>query len=459
MSSELVTRPERAPEGRRSAAGGGPSNAGHSAVHSPRIDAHHLERYCFKADDRLLADTTSLLAAVRTADRVNLRQHSKGWRRDLRVKVEVDTPAFWANPERKAAIADALQYLTGDSWSFRFVRRRGPHGPAQRQLLSPPPHQRVFMPFSNGLDSVAIAHELREANPGLEMVLVNFRAKDKLTKWENLGKTDAQRLQSVQVAVYSPDPHHAESTFRSRPFLYDLLAGYGAAVSQPAYVVIPENGQGSLGGSLVPLGAEAPHRSCHPGFTSRLSRVIGAITGEDVRFEHPALFRTKGQVLHGLAQLRPRADEWLSHRSCSYDARHASQGGKFMHCGVCGNCLLRRMSLHWAGVADGTDYRARDLRALALQDAFPEGAPRNLRSAADLALTSARSMQRMAGLADRLQNMRVRSEVAAIAQGLSEPIEVVSDMMESFLKQHQTEWQEFLGFCGSKSWVAQLAEE
>lgn len=429
-----------------------------TASDEPRIDAAHLERYCFRADDQRLADLTSLLAAVRAADRSNMRHHSTGWGRELAVKVAVSEPTFWRSTELNAALTDALDFLTGDKWSFKFVRRRFGLRPAQKQLLEPPNQPRVFMPFSNGLDSVAIAYELLSSHSGLELVLVNVRAKDRPTEWENLGRRDGRLLKSVQVAAFSPDPHHAEPTFRSRPFLYNLLAGYGAAVSQPAHVVVPENGQGSLGGSLVPLGPEAPHRSCHPAFTARLSRVIALLTGSEVRYEHPALFRTKGQVLHMLAQLRPDATGWLVHRSCSYDARHASQGGRSMHCGVCGNCLLRRVAILWAGVTDSTEYRAVDLHAPTLEGAFTHGLPRRFKSVADLAFNSVRSMHRMAHLADQLGSLRVQAEVAALARGLGEPVEAVNEKMELFLKQHKTEWQEFLRFCGSVSWVAQLAE-
>lgn len=96
----------------------------------------------------------------------------------------------------------------------------------------------------------------------------------------------------------------------------------------------------------MPLGAEAPHRSCHRAFTARLSRVIELVTGTTVKYQHPALFRTKGQVLKDLKHhMGTQSCDWLAHRSCSHDARHASKGRQAMHCGACGNCLLRRVSL------------------------------------------------------------------------------------------------------------------
>jgi hypothetical protein len=289
-------------------------------------------------------------------------------------------------------------------------------------------------------------------------VLVNVRPKDRPTAWAKLAGRKGQTLPSVQVACYADDPHRAELTFRSRPFLFDLLAGYGAAMAQPAFVVIPENGQGSLGGSLVPLGAEAPHRSCHPGFTSRLSRLLHALTGHEVNFSHPALFRTKGEVLSALAKREAGATHWLKrHRSCSYDARHSSQDGRVMHCGLCGNCLLRRTSLIWAEVEDTTEYRAVDLTASTLEGAFKGKAPRNFHAHLDVARNSVRAMQRLADLTSASNRMRVESEVVAVSRGLDEPVPDVREKMMNFLSQHQREWERFLKSCGANSWVADFA--
>lgn len=429
------------------------------AAASSRIDASHLERYCFKADDEMLSDLTSLLSAVRAADRSSVRHHSIEWGRDLTVRVPVRNVSLWRSPEVREALVGALGYLTADRWSFKFIpHRRVKADPSQIHLVDSPSRARVFMPFSNGLDSYAIATELlAEANPP-ELVLVNVRPKDRPTDWTKLAGQKGQSMPSVQVACYGDDPHRAEPTFRSRPFLFDLLAGYGAAMAQPASVVIPENGQGSLGGSLVPLGSEAPHRSCHPGFTSRLSRLLHALTGQSVKFSHPALFRTKGEVLSALARREAETSRWLKqHRSCSYDARHSSQDGRVLHCGLCGNCMLRRSSLIWAEVDDSTRYRAVDLTASSLEKAFRGKEPRNFQASLDVARNSIRAMQRLAELTSATHRMRVESEVAAVSRGLDEPIPIVREKIMHFLSQHRREWEQFLKSCGAHSWVVDFA--
>lgn len=408
-------------------------------------------------------DLTAVLSAVRTVDRSVVRHHAEGWARDLLVNAAVSDLKLWRSPEVKRSLADTLGFLTGDRWSLEFTYRKPRKGePRQEHLVEPPNQPRVFMPFSNGLDSFAIAKELQAASPSLELVLVNVRAKDKPTMWDNLGRKKKAEVDfhTVEVATYAPEPHRAELTFRSRPFLYDFLAGYGAAIAQPARVVIPENGQGSLGGSLVPLGAEAPHRSCHPGFTFRLANLIRLLTKTEIKFDHPALFQTKGQVLGALAKRDANVAQWLAtHRSCSYDARHSSSGHKGMHCGVCGNCILRRVSLQWAGVADSTAYRARDLHAATFEGSFPAGVPHAFSANRDIALNSIRAMQRLADLATNPRAARVEAEVAALARGLNEPFKNVREKMDAFLSlsQHRKEWEPFVESCGRKSWVADFA--
>lgn len=444
--------PERTPPVTRA-----PSPA--PAKDATRIDASHLQRYCFASHDEVLEDLTSVISAVRTIDRSVIRQHMRGWARDLVINAQVSDLKLWRSPEVTRALADTLGFLTADRWSFAFTYRKPRKGePRQEHLVEPPEQARVFMPFSNGLDSFAIAKELEAESAFLELVLVNVRAKDKPTEWSNLGRKKNLDFHTVEIAAYAPEPHRAELTFRSRPFLYDLIAGYGAAIAQPARVVIPENGQGSLGGSLVPLGAEAPHRSCHPGFTSRLANLIRLLTKTEVKFDHPALFLTKGQVLASLAKRDTDVARWLAtHRSCSYDARHASSEKKVMHCGVCGNCVLRRVSMQWAGATDTTEYRARDLHATTFEKSFPAGVPHAVNANRDIARNSIRSMQRLADLAINPRAVRVEAEVAALTRGLNEPTKNVRKKMEAFLNQHRKEWDTFVESCGPKSWVADFA--
>lgn len=421
------------------------------------FETQHLHEYCFSEPTGLSRDISSLLGAVRLADRGFSRHHSRAWTRELHVELPVYELSRWRQQEVADSLRDCLQYLTGDNWSFRFVkRRRKPSAVGQIHVVSSPDVPRVFVPFSHGLDSYAQSEILR-AHGGAEVVPVNVNSNRRSGNWKALGRRG--RPFTVPVSSQVEEPRRSEPSFRTRPFIYDMMAAYGAAMSGAQRVLVPENGQGSLGGSLVPLGGEAPHRSCHPGFTSRLARFVLALTGHSVCFEHAAIFVTKGQVLAQLAGMRPNSEEWLrAHPSCSYDSRHAHDGGHQVHCGVCGNCLLRQLSLHAAGIADTTRYKVADLCASTIEGTFTDGnLPREISAYRDLAMNSARSMQRLADLACLPESVRVWAEIEGIARYLRRPIQEIKDSMFAFLDQHRTEWAAFLAHCGESSWVNRLA--
>jgi hypothetical protein len=421
------------------------------------FETKHLHEYCFREPTPLSHDIASLLGAVRLADRAFTRHHSRAWGRSLKLELPVYEMKLWRSNAVTETLAECLQYLTGDQWSFNFVKRRRKPAPVgQAHVVSSPDTPRVFVPFSHGLDSHAQS-VLLNARETLEVVPVNINSSRRSGSWRDLGRRGRQHTVSVSSQV--DEPHRTEPSFRTRPFIYDMMAAYGAAMSGASRVLVPENGQGSLGGSLVPLGNEAPHRSCHPGFTSRLAHFVHALTGHSVVFEHPALFSTKGDVLRELAKLHPKSDEWLAaHPSCSYDSRHAHKGGHKVHCGLCGNCMLRRLSLHAAGIVDSTPYRAVSLRVSALVDSFEDGhVPTEIAAYRDVAHNSTRSMQRLADLAHVPNDARVWAEIDGLATYLARPIQLVQENMFSLLHQHRREWNAFLQHCGESSWVFRLA--
>lgn len=419
-----------------------------------------LHEVCFTEVSPLSHDLSLVLGAVKCADRSVRRLHGRGWERHLKLTVPVYELTTWRQSDVASSLVDVLQYLTGDVWRLDFVkRRRKPGSSGQVPLLKSPNRQRVFIPFSDGLDSYAQTVLLGSRGEGIDVLPVHLRAASTERTMKSLGRAARTQLIPVPVSARVGEPKHAEQSFRTRPFLYDSLAAYAAFLSGGGDVVIPENGQGSLGGSLVRLGAEAPHRSCHPGFTARLARFFERLTGESANFVHPALFRTKGQVLAELLRVLPDSDAWLTkHPSCSYDARHANRDGMQIHCGVCGNCLLRRMSLHAASINDPTPYKMNDLHAHSLEESLiSDDVLPSLRAYQDVARNAARSMQRLADQLVPRGGYRVSAEAESLARYQGRSQSESREALENLLEQHSHEWTEFLDFSGKSSWVAQLA--
>ena len=161
-----------------------------------------------------------------------------------------------------------------------------------------------------------------------------------------------------------------------------------------------------------------------------------------------------------LAAIAPDVDNWLrDHRSCSHDQRHANHDGVRVHCGACGNCILRRASAIVAGISDSTTYKFSSLTAEALEQAVLGAGevPREIKSFNDLAANSIRSMQRMADLSKNPSSPIVWGEAAGLAEYLALDVQKARANLTELIQQHEREWSSFLAECGDRSWIAQMA--
>ncbi|MCT7317412.1 hypothetical protein N5I87_15495 [Ralstonia sp. CHL-2022] len=419
-----------------------------------------LTHYCYDTVTGLTHDLMALIGAVKLADRAVTRHHASGWSRHLIIRLPVFEKAHWQSSKVKDALEQCLQYLTGDTWEFEFAqRRRMPNVKGQQDPLKVGIDRPVvFIPYSHGLDSYAQYALLRARAPETEIVCVQASAHDRAPAWRAYSRRAFRdEVPAIPVPVVLRHRKMRELSFRTRPFTYYLLAAYGAVLLRTGSVLIPENAQGSLGGSLVPGGAEAKHRSCYPGFTRRLGHFLHELTGRVIEFEHPALFRTKGQVLQDLqgvgVDLATVIDE---HFSCSYDARLANAEHKRMHCGVCGNCLLRRIAEQFANVIGATSYLYGELSAPQLE-AATESTRRNHAAFCDVARNSARDMQRLTDLAGEPNTFSIHSLSVDLARWTNRPREDVHRDIMLTLTQHANEWGSFLASCGPASWLAHAA--
>ncbi len=427
-----------------------------------RIDATTLSEYCFQESDGVAHDLMTLLGAVKYADRMLRRHHGKTWGRRIHIEIPVFKPNTWLLPNVHETLAQCLNYLTGDSWSFAFIERSG-RPPALQQSplhdISLSNRNIVFVPFSHGLDSYGQVRLLQLSEPGTEVVCVYADARAGGARRGALKRKRLAGVQYVGVPVKVKSFRHPEGSFRSRPFMFYMLASLGAIASGGNRVMIPENGQGSIGGSLVTTGHEPKHRSCYPGFTTRLSRFLEALTGRRVKFSHPALFETKGALLRALVEHCEDVREILRrHPSCSCDARTASSEKKMYHCGICGNCLLRRTAEQSANLEGATEYLFSDLRAKSLEAALrPGGNNVKVKFFADLARNSVRDMQRLADAGAASQQSVALRTAIDLSRFTGDDITISTTKLARLLEQHTVEWSEFLAACGPDSWISNIA--
>jgi 7-cyano-7-deazaguanine synthase in queuosine biosynthesis len=423
-----------------------------------RVDPSMLERYCFASPNKTAVDFVTVLAAVRFADRAVKRRHSLAWARKIVLVVPVFDLRLWSSSRVIDELRGCLGYLTGDIWEFEFTRRQkaskllGPgHTP---HIVRPPEGSYVGIPYSDGLDSYAQAKLLLNREPSIHLISTFTDYRGGPESWNKFCRTRNQELSSVYsipVPFEVNEPHHAESSFRSRPFIFYSLAAYGASLVGSKRVLIPENGQGSVGGSLVLLGNEAPHRSCYPGFLIRLRRLLAQLLGEDLTFEHPALLQTKGEVLRDLARVED-VSIWGHKRSCSHDQRHATLEGRRVHCGVCGGCLLRRVSMTNADLADPTSYLFADLTASTIEQAVPDGVQvRAIDAMKDVARNSVRDMHRLAAIS--VSDSRLEEVALDVSDAYGTLASDALERVRNLIKMHRDEWARFLDLCGQRSWV------
>jgi 7-cyano-7-deazaguanine synthase in queuosine biosynthesis len=426
--------------------------------HDVKISADALEMFCFKQLSDKEEDLVLLAGVVAYADRSVRRLVANGWRRNLHIVMPVKNPEVWNQHAVSSTLTDALRFLTGDAWSFEFVKRTGKSGKLKQSEFALGTGKFVVMPFSNGLDSFSQSRLLPVEVPNTAAI--------RLTAWNRslaggrdwVTEANGVRYRRVSLPVALDTGTHAEQTFRSRSFMFSTLAGLAASMSDAEAILIPEAGQGALGPSLVPVGQESPHRGSHPKFSQFMMAFFQAFWGKTISIRHPQLWRTKGEVLK-LLQSNGLQQGWELTSSCSRDQRVTSTArGKKIQCGICSGCLLRRMSLFTAGFDDqNSNYFSDDLSASTLEKALCSDARRAVSANdRDIAVHAVLAMEELARQADfAADHPRLQK---AFADACGEPLKLETghqNPLTHLLSAHKAEWRAFTDSLGNQSWITQ----
>lgn len=385
-----------------------------------------LESYFFAGWEPVAYDALLVAAAVEFGDRTQKRDAYK-WQRDIELRVPVHDVERWNDRRVSETLHDTLAFLTGDRWRVEFYpRRRSENAPQQAQLSLHPGIEAVI-PFSNGLDSRAVA---------------GLMARE-------MGKVKAEKGALV------------ESTARSRGFKFALISGIAAYLAHAGQVIVPESGQGALGPTLVTVGQAYEDYRSHPLFTGRMEKFLEALFGHRVRYVFPQLWHTKGETLRQFVT-ECSDDSWSSTWSCWQQNRHVSVDGKKRQCGICAACMLRRMSVHAAGLSEpGERYVWEDLAAPTLDAGAAASFFEKKKITGklrDYAIAGALHMDHLAALLDSNANSRML-DLAAFQLGgaLQLPQADARARLNRLLEQHSAEWEAFMLSLGPDSFVADWA--
>jgi hypothetical protein len=415
-----------------------------------------LSEYCFQPFDRRVDDLLHIAAAAGFADRAIRRTASRAWRRHLDLRVSVHEPDFWRQPAIAHALSDCLDLVTGDVWSFTFTGGRVPMVVNPQAPLNLKQGPSVVMPFSDGLDSLAVARLTSLAEPNSTLILVTTGGKQDVDRAFRLRHFNARRHRVSFPFTFprSGTVRLEESSYRSRGFVFSVAAAAAAHLLEAGRVIFGESGQGSLGPWLAPVGNEAPDVRMHPLFTVRITRLMQLVLGRRIAFDHPYLWMTKGETLARL-NAEGLADDWWETRSCARDQRHMSVGGRRAQCGICAACLMRRQSLRAAALHDGRDvYLWHDLSAASLDEAAVAGARSSRLNDERQGMCGVLALDDLARVADgELGPVRLGRAAESIALAVGAASAQIEPKLARLVQAHRSEWSDFVEAQGARSFV------
>jgi 7-cyano-7-deazaguanine synthase in queuosine biosynthesis len=405
-----------------------------------KIDPADLQDFSARMLRPVEQDLVVIAGAIAYADRVVRRRRGQGWSRNLTLTIPVSDPLHWTKGAVSKTLIDAIEYVTGDVWSFAFVQ-----GPAislitQQSSMDFTRGNYIVMPFSDGMDSFLQWQLLKkeEIHSNVLRVHTHSRASNRRrNKLIDLARDWSDQRLAMPVSLSKLS--HPEPTYRSRTFLFFSIAALAASKVGTSRIVVGENGVGTYGPGMVPFGDEYPHRTSHPAFTSRLAVFINAALDANVSFEHPQQFWTKGQVLKHAINLG--VSGWEHTHSCTRSARNQLDG---LPCGICGGCLLRRTAVHHAGLHDSR-YFWDNLSAVELDDCRSDPNGRlATKSDREIARHGILDMDSFAALGVQ-QNSREIFERAAweVIEEIGPAYTDVSEKIAFLARNHASEWSSF----------------
>jgi len=196
---------------------------------------------------------------------------------------------------------------------------------------------------------------------------------------------------------------------------------------------------------MVRYADEWPFRSTHPGFVSRLSHYLSLVFEKELVFRLPQLWRTKGEVLHRLAN-EGLLRGWEHTKSCSVrpNNRHGASS-----CGICGGCLLRSLAISSAQIATAK-----------IQSGFSFARPQAIAVNGDTMTLSerhmvVRSLGTMAEFA-RLANSPQADlliEAESLQFGDSDSTDATAKNLRDLIVRHQKEWHGFVDCFPKDGWA------
>lgn len=417
-----------------------------------------LESFYFSRWEPIFFDLMVVAGGVEFCDKFKTRAVHK-WCREFELSIPVHNPERWTNTEVSNTLQELLEFLTGDKWQLAFRSRKIPIvSPPQQQLILDIDAEAVI-PFSNGLDSYAVAG-LQELKLGKRLIKV--RLKPKGGSRDRDGKPIP--FTAVPYRVNRNGRRYSESSARSRGFRFALISGIAAFLSNAKRVIVPESGQGIFGPILISVGQAYEDYRCNPLFTTRVEKLFLVLLNFRIKYEYPQIWKTKGETLKEFFQKVGNQDKaWEQTRSCWQQNRQVSVDKKYRQCGVCAACMLRRLSIHSSGSAEvSTKYGWQFLSARDFFDGGDQGLKTEMKTSSmrEYAIAGTLYLNDLSQLLDsELHEPMLDMRVSQLVQPMDLGHSVIQHKLYRLLAQHKVEWEGFMDHLGSDSFVVNWARQ
>lgn len=303
------------------------------------------------------ADLLDLATAIHFADKLALPKKDRSIH--IKLSLSLRHPAVFT--QNKSLLHDLLSWYTRDNWHFQFQSRKAKKRQSEHHMpqfaLCSTLKSVEFALWSGGLDSLA----------GLQTRLLNSENKHFAligTGSNNIMRKTQQRVfQTLHYLPhasgrlrYLPVPINAKygeryphnQTHRARGIVFLLIGTVCALNAGCKKLHVYETGIGAINLPL-PGGIGRDHsKAVHPISLIKMEQFISSISKESFRIENPFLFSTKAEMCATLQQFPHIISETIS---C--DQLHRE---KYIQCGYCSSCILRRQAILAAGIKDQTKY-------------------------------------------------------------------------------------------------------
>lgn len=424
-----------------------------------KINLKKLEKFCFKKLKRIDFDFIVLISAIDYADRKAKRNVIKsGWGRKINIVLPVYEYDLWNDKEVSESLLRSINYLTGDNWNIEFVENKSEF------LLSDNPELQLLqdaiyhiIPYSDGLDSYIYGKKLFYEQDNV--IQIRLTARNRGVRQNNVIDKN-KRIYELAIPVSTRQMDHSENSFRTRSFKFLALSALAANMTDAETISLPENGQGIHGPILMPKGHEYFYVGSHPVFTEKMSIFLEKVFQRRFKFDHPNLWVTKGQTLIDLATIGDM-NGWEKTKSCVRDSRHSFHDKGEIQCGICINCMLRRVATSAAGLEQDSElYLWNDLSASDMENSMLPNSDKKFRkNDAEIGHCSVIGLHNFAYFNDMLgaKETLMRSALQLEESGIG-PYDDNLEKLNALILTHRREWESFLSSMPESSWVRKTAE-